>query len=76
VGGSSAMRGIINGAATTNLNNTATFSGDGAYGFQWEVTLAPGEARTFSSSFRTVVPEPTGLALLALALPMVARRRR
>lgn len=76
IGASSTMRGIINGSSNANLNNTATFTGDGAYGFQWEVTLAPGEARTLTSSFRTVVPEPTGLALLAMAMPLVARRRR
>lgn len=77
VGASTTMRGIINGAASTNLNNTGTFAGDGAYGFQWTVTLAPGESATFSSSFQTVVPEPATCGLLIVAAaPLALRRRR
>jgi hypothetical protein len=76
LGSSSTMRAIINGSSAASLNGTATFSGDGAYGFQWTVTLAPGESATFSSSFRTVVPEPAAIGLFAAAAPILLRRRR
>jgi hypothetical protein len=76
LGGSSTMRAIINGSSATNLNNTGTFSGDGAYGFQWTVTLNPGQSASFNSQFRTIVPEPATLGLLAVVAPALLRRRR
>lgn len=75
VAASATVRGRLNGG-NANLGNTASFAGDGGYAFQWEVTLAPGESRTFQSSFRTVVPEPASMGLLALSAPALLRRRR
>lgn len=75
VSGSSTIRGRITGGLV-DLNNNASFSGDGGYGFQWSVTLAPGESFTARSSFALVVPEPATLGLLAAAAPALLRRRR
>lgn len=75
LGASSTMRGIINGSSIANLNGTSTFSGDGAYGFQWTVTLAPGESASFTTSF-TTIPAPSAIGLLALGAPAAFRRRR
>lgn len=75
VASSSTVRGRINGGSA-NLGNTTSFAGDGGYGFQWSVTLAPGESRTFESVFRTVVPEPASLGLLGVIAPALLRRRR
>lgn len=75
VSGSTTIRGRMTGGLV-NLNNTASFSGDGGYGFQWTVTLAPGESFTARSSYNLVVPEPATLGLLAMAAPALLRRRR
>lgn len=77
VSSSTQIRGRLGPSGGLNdLNNATTFSGDGGYGFQWTFTLNPGESFTARSSFNLVVPEPASLGLLAVALPLVARRRR
>ncbi|HRK31002.1 MAG TPA: PEP-CTERM sorting domain-containing protein [Tepidisphaeraceae bacterium] len=75
VSGSSTIRSRINGGIV-DLNNSASFLGDGGYGFQWTVTLAPGESYTARSSYNLVVPEPATAGLLITLAPAFLRRRR
>jgi hypothetical protein len=77
VGSGTTVRGLLTGGSTANLNGSAgPFAGDGAAAFQWALTLAPGESRTINTTFEVLVPEPASLALAAMTLPLLARRRR
>lgn len=80
------LRGGLNGGSS-NLGTLAGTvqpdwaSSDGAVGFQWTRTLAPGEAFSVNSSFtiNSPVPEPGTWALMLAGLAGVAtlaRRRR
>lgn len=70
----STMRSIVNGGGNSDIQNAETFTGDGAYGFQWTVALNPGQSAEFTSYL--LVPEPISLGLLTPAILFVLRRRR
>jgi len=49
--------------------------GDLHAGFQWRLSVAPGETLSVAASF-TVIPEPATLLLALLGLALLPRRRR
>lgn len=52
------------------------FTGDAAYGFQWNFNLAPGQSFTISTDKVAAVPEPATMAALGLGALALVRRRR
>ncbi|MEM8681052.1 MAG: PEP-CTERM sorting domain-containing protein [Planctomycetota bacterium] len=70
----------------TTLDNTPSIGStvidvpgvtDAGFAYSWSIELAPGENITANASHvHSVVPEPTAIALLAVALGMWAVRRR
>jgi len=72
----------VTGTSGYNLDTIAgnnlgqNFTGDAAYGFQWNSHLTPGQSFTISTDKVAAVPEPTTMAALGLgALAMIRRRR-
>ncbi|HXH60142.1 MAG TPA: PEP-CTERM sorting domain-containing protein, partial [Fimbriimonadaceae bacterium] len=54
-----------------------SFSGDAAYAFQWNRTLAAGESFNFSTDKVSSVPEPASLFALTLgALALIRKRKK
>ncbi|MDX2114350.1 MAG: hypothetical protein SFZ24_01845 [Planctomycetota bacterium] len=80
----STLRGLLEDAAVTNLNNTVDGPGQSGTGdftgaFQWTLTLAPGQSIELLSvlSLNTEpVPAPGALALVGVAGLAGLRRRR
>jgi hypothetical protein len=61
IGPSSSMRAKLNGGSADLNNSAAPYTGDGAVGFQWSLTLAPGEERTLTTAVAinmTAFPPP------------------
>jgi hypothetical protein len=70
------LSSLTDGASTT-LNDVASAGvGDVTFSYQWDVTLAPGASFQLSKLIE-IVPEPSSMAILALAgISMVIYRRR
>lgn len=58
VGPGSVLRARLSSGAQNLSNASEPFTGDGAAAFQWTVTLAPGEIRTFFGGFAVEQPVP------------------
>ncbi|MFM9957988.1 MAG: hypothetical protein ACKVZJ_07915 [Phycisphaerales bacterium] len=56
VGPGAVLRNGVIGGGLFDLNGTANFAGDGAYAFQWLVTLLPGQTIQFKSAFGVNMP--------------------
>jgi hypothetical protein len=52
------------------------FTGDAAYGYQWNFSINPGQSFTISTDKVAAVPEPATLAALAIGAAALLRRRR
>lgn len=74
--------GSITGTAGYNLDTIAgnglgqNFTGDGAYGFQWNFNINPGSSFTISTDKVAAVPEPATMAALGLGAMALLRRRK
>lgn len=69
----------LSDTSATNLNGTGLpLTGDGSYGYQWNVNaIRPEFSRSVVSTLSIVViPEPSAVAGLAAIAPMLMRRRR
>ncbi len=71
------LNALTDGVATTLNNNLSSGSGDVAYAYEWDATLAPGSSLLISKLMS--VPEPSSMALISsgmLALALLRRGRR
>ncbi|MBL4591724.1 MAG: hypothetical protein JKY96_07160 [Phycisphaerales bacterium] len=75
MGSSADLNNLFNDGAISNLDGTASFSGDVAWAFQWNITMAAGQSFLISKD-KLVVPTPGTMALLGAAGFMASRRRR
>jgi hypothetical protein len=69
------LTALFSDSAIDNLDGTSSYSGDVAWAFQWDITLAAGDSFLISKN-KSVVPAPGSLALLAGAGLFGTRRRR
>lgn len=56
LGSGTALRNAVIGGGAIDLNGTTTFSGDGAYAYQWTITLLPGQTLRFKTAFGVNMP--------------------
>ncbi len=75
VGDAIAMSDMLNDDAIDTLSGQASYQGNVAWAFQWDITLESGEAFIISKD-KSIVPAPGSLALLAGAGLISTRRRR
>lgn len=77
VGTFPSVRTLLTNTSIDNFSNAGLpfAAGDWSGGFQWTVTLAPGQATSIGASV-TIVPAPAAGALLAFGLAAGLRRRR
>lgn len=68
---------LLTNGAGDNLNDVEQAAGDVEWAYQWDVTLAPGEAFLLSKD-KMITPEPATLALLGsgAVMALLLRRRR
>ncbi len=66
---------LTDGASTTLNDVTSAGIGDVTFAYQWDVTLAPGTSFQLSKLIE-IVPEPSAMAILAMAGISVAVYRR
>jgi hypothetical protein len=69
------LLGLADGVATTLDNTLLAGPGNVVYGYEWDVTLAPGGSLGISKIL-SVVPEPSVITLAALGAGIVALLRR
>jgi hypothetical protein len=70
------LSSLTDGASTTLNDVTSAGVGDVTFAYQWDVTLAPGASFQLSKLIE-IVPEPSSMAILAIAgISMAAYRRR
>jgi len=69
--------GLLTNGAADSLNDVEQAAGDVEWAYQWDFSLAPGEAFLLSKD-KMITPEPATLALLGsgAALALLLRRRR
>ena len=76
---SPAIYNLLSDSQGDDLTNTpvggSVGPGNVEYGFQWDITLAPGANFMFSEN-QLLVPEPASLSLLLIGAAFMARRRR
>ncbi|MFK7759636.1 MAG: PEP-CTERM sorting domain-containing protein [Phycisphaerales bacterium] len=75
VGDADEMAALLNDSVADTLDGTASFSGNVAWAFQWDITLAAGEAFIISKD-KSIVPAPGSVALMGVAGLIAGRRRR
>lgn len=75
VGDATTMSAMLNDNAIDNLDGTDSYSGDVAWAFQWDITIAAGQSFIISKD-KSIVPAPGALALMAIAGLTVTNRRR
>ncbi|MBL4808558.1 MAG: hypothetical protein JKY43_00670 [Phycisphaerales bacterium] len=75
VGDSFDMTNMFNDSAIDNLDGTASYSGDVAWAFQWDITLQAGGSFLISKN-KNIIPTPGSLMILGSAGFFAARRRR
>ena len=75
MGNAVAMSDMFNDGAIDNLDGTASFAGDVAWAFQWDIVLAAGEQFIITKD-KSIVPAPGSMMLLGTAGLIATRRRR
>ncbi|MFK7759638.1 MAG: hypothetical protein AB8C13_06805 [Phycisphaerales bacterium] len=75
MGSAAGLDNILNDGNIDDLDGTASFSGDVAWAFQWNLTLAAGDSFLISKN-KSVVPTPGSAMLLGAAGLFAGRRRR
>jgi hypothetical protein len=79
IGSGSTLRSKLTGGSFDLDNDPTIDSGDVAVGYQWSVTLAPGESVTLWTGFafnQTAVPAPGSVVLAGIVGLTGSRRRR
>ncbi|MBO6512461.1 MAG: PEP-CTERM sorting domain-containing protein [Phycisphaerales bacterium] len=75
MGNAVAMSDLLNDGNIDNLDGTASGIGDVGWAFQWDFTLAAGEAFIITKD-KSIVPAPASMLLLGAAGLTASRRRR
>ena len=71
------LDGLTDLSPTALANVAGPIFGDGTYGFQWDITLGPGGVTQFTlDTAVNAIPEPAGLAFLALGMALFSGRYR
>ncbi len=75
VGDSASMTAMFNDGNADDLDGNASWQGDVAWAFQWNITLEAGESFLISKD-KSIVPTPGSFALMGLAGLVATARRR
>ena len=75
MGNSFALSALLGDSAIDNLNGDDSYSGDVAWAFQWDITLAAGDSFLISKN-KSIIPAPGSMSLLGVAGLIATRRRR
>ena len=75
MGSSFDIGSLLGDGVIDNLNGSSSYSGDVAWAFQWDITLAAGDSFLISKN-KQIVPAPGALMLLGSAGLIASRRRR
>ncbi|MBL4808559.1 MAG: PEP-CTERM sorting domain-containing protein [Phycisphaerales bacterium] len=75
MGNAATMANMFNDGLIDNLNNNPSDSGDVAWAFQWDITLAAGQQYIITKD-KSIVPAPGSIMLLGAAGLIAGRRRR
>ncbi len=69
------MANMLNDGLISNLNDNPSDSGDVAWSFQWDITLAAGQQYIITKD-KSIIPAPGSVMLLGVAGLAATRRRR